>query len=179
MYASCVVLTFLCPCRYEYQPGELGSMLEIIACIKGVATLLQHAESWLSAYLHQAMYAQMQRIVQLLLAQTGSQDKVHKVLLCIMHVARVSIAHLGFVDLDHSSQHYQHQCKNQAHCRHSLLSDQADLCFLLLALQGSMYLVRAQHHGLITLSPPDGVPYTTRWSSTHMHMQLSHSGCSA
>ena len=65
-------------CRYEYQPEELGSMLEIMACMKGVAGLLQQAEVWLSGYLHQAMYAQMQHFVQLLLTHTslGSQDKV-------------------------------------------------------------------------------------------------------
>lgn len=53
-------------------------MLEIMACMKGVAGLLQQAEVWLSAYLQQAMYAQMQHFVQLLLTQTslGSQDKV-------------------------------------------------------------------------------------------------------
>ena len=86
-FAWCNTVTCLCICRYEYQPEELGSMLEIIACIKGVATLLQHAESWLSAYLHQAMYAQMQHVVQLLLAQTGtgSQDKVLRLFCCTLH----------------------------------------------------------------------------------------------
>ena len=53
-------------------------MLEIMACMKGVAGLLQQAEVWLSAFLHQAMYAQMQQFVQLVLTQVslGAQDKV-------------------------------------------------------------------------------------------------------
>lgn len=53
-------------------------MLEVLACIKGVAGTLQQAEVWLSAYLHQAMYAQMQHFVQLLLTQAslGQPEKV-------------------------------------------------------------------------------------------------------
>ena len=54
-------------------------MLEVLACIKGVAGMLQQAEVWLSAYLHQAMFAQMQHFVQLLLTQAslGQPEKVN------------------------------------------------------------------------------------------------------
>lgn len=51
-------------------------MLEILACIKGVACLLQQADTWMSGYLFQAVYMQMQSFVQLALTHTESRDKV-------------------------------------------------------------------------------------------------------
>ena len=62
--------------RYDYQPVELGCMLEILACIKGVAALLQQADSWLSGYVCQAIYLQMQSFVQLALTHLDPRHKV-------------------------------------------------------------------------------------------------------
>lgn len=62
--------------RYDYQAADLGSMLEILACIKGVACLLQQANIWMSGYLYQAVYLQMQTFVQLAMTHTDPRNKV-------------------------------------------------------------------------------------------------------
>ena len=62
--------------RYDYQAADLGSMLEILACMKGVACLLQQANTWMSGYLYQAVYLQMQTFVQLALTHTDPRSKV-------------------------------------------------------------------------------------------------------
>ena len=51
-------------------------MLEILACMKGVAALLQQADVWLSAYICQAVYLQMQSFVQLAVTHLDPQNKV-------------------------------------------------------------------------------------------------------
>lgn len=51
-------------------------MLEILACVKGLACLLQQADTWMSSYLFQAVYLQMQSFVQLALTHTEPRDKV-------------------------------------------------------------------------------------------------------
>lgn len=69
----------MCACvhvRYDYQPADLGCMLEILACIKGVACLLPQANTWMSGYLYQAVYLQMQGFVQLALTHTDPRNKV-------------------------------------------------------------------------------------------------------
>lgn len=66
----------VCGFRYDYQPADLRYMLEILACIKGVACILQQADPWMSGYLFQAVYMQMQSFVQLALTHTESRDKV-------------------------------------------------------------------------------------------------------
>ena len=62
--------------RYEYQPADLECMLEILACIQGVACLLQQADTWLSGYLCQAVHLHMQGFVQLTLTHLDSRNKV-------------------------------------------------------------------------------------------------------
>lgn len=51
-------------------------MLEILACIKGVAALLQQADVWLSGYLCQAVFLQMQGFVQLAMTHVDPRNKV-------------------------------------------------------------------------------------------------------
>ena len=68
--------------RYDYQAADLGHMLEILACIKGVACLLQQANTWMSGYLYQAVYLQMQTFVQLALTHTDPRNKVNTLLHC-------------------------------------------------------------------------------------------------
>ena len=51
-------------------------MLEILACIKGVAALLQQADIWLSGYICQAVHLQMQSFLQLALIHLDPQNKV-------------------------------------------------------------------------------------------------------
>lgn len=51
-------------------------MLEILACIQGVACLLQQADTWLSGYLCQAVDLHMQGFVQLTLTHLDSRNKV-------------------------------------------------------------------------------------------------------
>ena len=63
--------------RYDYQAADLGHMLEILACIKGVACLLQQANIWMSGYLYQAVYLQMQTFVQLAMTHTDPRNKVN------------------------------------------------------------------------------------------------------
>ena len=53
-------------------------MLEILACIHGVACLLQQADTWLSGYLCQAVHLHMQSFVQLALTHMDSRNKVNK-----------------------------------------------------------------------------------------------------
>ncbi len=62
--------------RYDYQPGDLACVLEILACIKGVAALLQQADVWLSGYLCQAVFLQMQGFVQLAMTHVDPRNKV-------------------------------------------------------------------------------------------------------
>ena len=69
----------LMPCfldRYDYQPENLACMLEILACIKGVAALLQQADVWLSGYICQAVFLQMQGFVQLAMTHLDPRNKV-------------------------------------------------------------------------------------------------------
>ncbi|KAA6416660.1 MAG: component of SCAR regulatory complex, partial [Trebouxia sp. A1-2] len=61
--------------RYDYQPGDLACMLEILACIKGVAALLQQADVWLSGYICQATFLQMQGFVQLAMTHLDPRNK--------------------------------------------------------------------------------------------------------
>ena len=51
-------------------------MLEIMACIKGVAALLQQAAVWVTPFISQAIYLQMQSFVQLALTHLAPQNKV-------------------------------------------------------------------------------------------------------
>jgi len=51
-------------------------MLEILACIKGVAALLQQADVWLSGYICQAVFLQMQGFVQLAMTHLDPRNKV-------------------------------------------------------------------------------------------------------
>ena len=83
--AFCCTITFcpsasilgVCVCRrYDYQPAELGCMLEILACIKGVAALLQQADTWLSGYICQAVFLNMQSLVQLAITHMDPSNKV-------------------------------------------------------------------------------------------------------
>lgn len=67
------------PCfldRYDYQPENLACMLEILSCIKGVAALLQQADVWLSGYICQAVFLQMQGFVQLAMTHLDPRNKV-------------------------------------------------------------------------------------------------------
>ncbi|KAL0041117.1 hypothetical protein WJX77_005471 [Trebouxia sp. C0004] len=61
--------------RYDYQPGDLACMLEILACIKGVSALLQQADVWLSGYICQAVFLQMQGFVQLAMTHLDPCNK--------------------------------------------------------------------------------------------------------
>ncbi|KAL0046332.1 hypothetical protein WJX82_009330 [Trebouxia sp. C0006] len=61
--------------RYDYQPGDLACMLEMLACIKGVAALLQQADVWLSGYICQAVFLQMQGFVQLAMTHLDPRNK--------------------------------------------------------------------------------------------------------
>ncbi len=49
-------------------------MLEMLACIKGVAALLQQV--WLSGYICQAVFLQMQGFVQLAMTHLDPRNKV-------------------------------------------------------------------------------------------------------
>lgn len=74
--ADPVCFTPCCLVRYDYQAGELACMLEILACIKGVAALLQQADVWLSGYICQAVFLQMQGFVQLAMTHLDPRNKV-------------------------------------------------------------------------------------------------------
>lgn len=65
-------------------------MLEILACMKGVAALLQQADIWLSAYICQAVYLQMQSFVQLAVTHLDPQNKVqHCTQVCLLPDSRL------------------------------------------------------------------------------------------
>ena len=63
-------------CRYDYQPQELGAVLELMACIKGLAALMERAQAWLCEVLAQAVHVQTHQFLQWALANTKPGLKV-------------------------------------------------------------------------------------------------------
>lgn len=63
-------------CRYDYQPQELGAVLELMACIKGLAALMERAQAWLCEVLAQAVHVQTNQFMQWALANTKPGLKV-------------------------------------------------------------------------------------------------------
>ena len=63
-------------CRYDYQPQELGAVLEVMACIKGLAALMERAQAWLCEVLAQAVHVQTHQFLQWALANTKPGLKV-------------------------------------------------------------------------------------------------------
>ena len=63
-------------CRYDYQAQELGAVLELMACIKGLAALMERAQAWLCEVLAQAVHVQTHQFLQWALANTKPGLKV-------------------------------------------------------------------------------------------------------
>lgn len=55
--------TDVAACRRRYSVGECEALLELLACIKGVAAMLQAAQGWLQLQAQEHVYRHLMRFV--------------------------------------------------------------------------------------------------------------------